>query len=132
MRNKAQFESSLRSKNILIIENNRKMADLVATTLVLAGASTKIVSNSADGLRSFYDSEPDLIFIDADMPNAEGWQLYDHIRGITPVPIIMLTGSESTTISIRKEGRNKHRVEIIRQPFHPNHLLNEAKAILSQ
>ena len=57
-------KESITAKNILIIEDNPEMADLMAATFVFAGATAQIVTNGQEGLRTFFETKPDLILID--------------------------------------------------------------------
>jgi DNA-binding response OmpR family regulator len=45
-----------------------------------------------DGLRAFYERQPDLVVLDLDLPDAEGLDVLATIRALSDVPVIALTG----------------------------------------
>lgn len=48
--------------------------------------------NGNDGLRAFYESQPDLVVLDLDLPDADGLEVMTTIRALSDVPLIALTG----------------------------------------
>jgi DNA-binding response OmpR family regulator len=47
-----------------------------------------------DGLRAFYECQPDLVVLDLDLPDAAGLDILTTIRALSDVPVIALTGHE--------------------------------------
>jgi DNA-binding response OmpR family regulator len=58
------------------------------------GARTELVraENGNDGLRAFYDGQPDLVVLDIELPDADGLEILATIRALSDVPVIALTG----------------------------------------
>lgn len=48
--------------------------------------------NGNDGLRAFYERQPDLVVLDLDLPDADGLEVMATIRALSDVPLIALTG----------------------------------------
>jgi DNA-binding response OmpR family regulator len=46
-----------------------------------------------EGLRAFYDLQPDLVVLDLDLPDAVGIDILATIRALSDVPVIALTGN---------------------------------------
>jgi DNA-binding response OmpR family regulator len=45
-----------------------------------------------DGLRAFYERQPDLVVLDVELPDADGLDILATIRALSDVPVIALTG----------------------------------------
>jgi DNA-binding response OmpR family regulator len=50
--------------------------------------------NGEDGLRAFYERQPDLVVLDLELPDAEGLDILATIRALSDVPLIALAGGE--------------------------------------
>ena len=51
-----------------------------------------ITSNSgASGMQKFNETNPDLVILDLMMPGMDGWQVCQDIRGISRIPIMILS-----------------------------------------
>jgi DNA-binding response OmpR family regulator len=59
-----------------------------------AGAELVRAENGNDGLRAFYERQPDLVVLDLDLPDADGLDVLATIRALSDVPVIALTGHE--------------------------------------
>jgi DNA-binding NtrC family response regulator len=58
--------------NILIVDDDREIAETLAELLTPAGHLTRTASNGAEGLRMIADRVPDLILLDVEMPILDG------------------------------------------------------------
>ncbi|HVV90663.1 MAG TPA: response regulator transcription factor [Solirubrobacterales bacterium] len=60
------------------------------------GARTELVraDSGGDGLRAFYESRPDLVVLDLELPDAEGLDVLATMRSLSDVPVLALTGDE--------------------------------------
>jgi DNA-binding response OmpR family regulator len=58
------------------------------------GAGTELVraANGIDGLRAFYERQPDLVVLDLELPDADGLEILATMRALSDVPVIALTG----------------------------------------
>jgi DNA-binding response OmpR family regulator len=63
----------------------RGHADRARTELVRA-------ENGGDGLRAFYERQPDLVVLDLDLPDADGLDILATMRALSDVPVLALTG----------------------------------------
>jgi DNA-binding response OmpR family regulator len=69
-------------------------------SIVLRGLSERAraewvrADNGNDGLRAFYERQPDLVLLDIDLPDADGLDVLATIRALSDVPVIALTGSD--------------------------------------
>jgi DNA-binding response OmpR family regulator len=47
-----------------------------------------------EGLRAFYERQPDLVVLDLELPDAEGLEILATMRALSDVPVLALTGDE--------------------------------------
>jgi DNA-binding response OmpR family regulator len=50
--------------------------------------------NGNDGLRAFYERQPDLVVLDLELPDADGLDILATMRALSDVPVLALTGDE--------------------------------------
>ncbi len=65
----------------------RGLSDRARTELVRA-------ENGNDGLRAFYERQPDLVVLDLELPDADGLDVLATMRSLSDVPVLALTGDE--------------------------------------
>jgi DNA-binding response OmpR family regulator len=69
-------------------------------SIALRGLSEKArvdvvrADNGNDGLRAFYERQPDLVVLEIELPDADGLDVLATIRALSDVPLIALTGCE--------------------------------------
>lgn len=85
--------------NILIIEDNIEQAERLRDMICYSLSYTVILSFSGtDGLDKAENLTPDLIILDLELPDMDGFEICKKIRGnpkIRNTPIIMLTGTKT-------------------------------------
>lgn len=64
----------------LIIEDNREIGDIYATTLQMAGFETEMVYDGKLALDKLDQRLPDLIILDMNLPQVSGHYIYKTIR----------------------------------------------------
>lgn len=64
----------------LIIEDNREIGDIYATTLQMAGFETETVLDGKLALDKLDERAPDLIILDMNLPQVSGHYIYKTIR----------------------------------------------------
>jgi DNA-binding response OmpR family regulator len=57
-----------------------------------AGTEFVRAENGNDGLRAFYECQPDLVVLDLDLPDSDGFEVLATIRALSDVPLIAITG----------------------------------------
>jgi DNA-binding response OmpR family regulator len=113
---------------ILIVEDDKKTASLVALYLEREGFRTLLAS---DGLRALELAErykPAFIILDLMLPRLDGWEVCRQLRQTSNVPILMLTarGEEVDRVSGLTLGADDY----VAKPFSPRELVARVKAIL--
>jgi two-component system phosphate regulon response regulator PhoB len=81
-------------KKILLVEDDKALADVYISRLQLEGLNVRHVANGEEALSAALDYKPDLIVLDAMMPKISGFDVLDILRN-TPetmnMRVIMLT-----------------------------------------
>lgn len=116
------------SEHILIVDDEKEIADLV--TLYLENENFKVFKcyTSADALRCIKNEKIDLAILDVMLPDINGFQLCQEIRKNHNYPVLMLTakGEEIDKITGLTLGADDY----ITKPFLPLELVARVKAQL--
>jgi len=91
-------------KRIVVVEDERDMADLVAARLRREGYHVTVAHDGAEGLNLIRSNPPDMALLDIMLPGMSGTEIAAAMRSdarTTHVPIIMLTAkSEESDIVV--------------------------------
>ncbi|MCY7298007.1 MAG: response regulator, partial [Ilumatobacteraceae bacterium] len=79
---------------MLIVEDDADYRDVLAHTLGAICRSVRTASPLADAIRECTVNAPDLVLLDLGLPDGDGADLLRRLRGLTDVPIIVLSGRE--------------------------------------
>jgi DNA-binding response OmpR family regulator len=116
---------------ILLVEDDRDIAELVERYLQKAGFATEVLSSGRDALKALAERPPDLLILDLMLPQVDGLEICRVARGnsrTAAIPIIMLTArvDESERIVGLEIGADDY----IAKPFSPNELVARVRALL--
>jgi DNA-binding response OmpR family regulator len=116
---------------VLVVEDDRDIAELVERYLQKAGFATELLSSGRDALKALADRPPELLILDLMLPHVDGLEICRAARSnsrTAAVPIIMLTarGDESERIVGLEIGADDY----IAKPFSPNELVARVRALL--
>ena len=85
-------------------------------------------SDGEQGLRVFYEHDPDVVVLDVTMPRKNGFEVLRDIRRVSDVPVIMLTARGEDTDQVR--GLELGADDYVIKPFSHLALLARIKAVL--
>ena len=116
-------------KKILLVEDDKKISELVKQSLVNEGY---FVDQSFDGESGYYkiiEDQPDLVILDIMMPKMNGYKVCAKVReiGVT-TPIIMLT-AKSGEYDV-EEGLDTGANDYLKKPFSTVELLARIRRLL--
>jgi len=113
-------------ERVLIVEDDRALADLMALYLRAAGFEVQVAFTGTDGVRMAAEGWPHLVLLDLMLPELDGWEVCRHIRRTSRVPILMVTarGEEDDRLRGFEEGADDYVVK----PFLPRELVARVKA----
>ena len=117
-----------KKKKILIVEDEKNIAQVLAFNLMQAGYEYDIASDGEEGLRKALKGNFDLILLDIMLPKMDGYTVCRGIRMRLDTPIIMVTAKEEDVDKIL--GLDLGADDYVTKPFSVNVLLARIKANL--
>lgn len=116
--------------NILIIEDDRDIAEVERDYLIINGFNADITDNGITGIDRVKQGDYDLVLLDLMLPGLDGFTVCKKLREITDIPILMVTARKEDIDKIRGLGLGAD--DYIEKPFSPNVLVARVKANLAQ
>lgn len=118
----------LAQKQVLVVEDDVKTADIVRAYLETDGYRVVTVHNGEDGLNAARRNPPDLVVLDLLLPQLSGIDVCRALRNESPVPIIMLTAL--STERDKLGGLDLGADDYMTKPFSPRELVARVRAVL--
>ena len=115
-------------KRILIIEDERPMAEAVRFNLEKEGYEVDIALDGETGWKMFEAGPYDIIILDLMLPGMDGMEICRQVRQEGSTPIIMLTAKDSDVDKIL--GLEMGADDYMTKPFNMRELLARIKAVL--
>ncbi|MCL4274861.1 MAG: response regulator transcription factor [Anaerolineales bacterium] len=79
------------NKKVLVIDDDPELGQLIDAILKPLGLTAYLSYSGMDGLKKAYAIHPDLIILDINMPDLNGFEVCSRLREFSNVPILMLT-----------------------------------------
>lgn len=116
------------SKKILVVDDEKKIVNVVRGYLEQAGFGVVTASNGKQALVVFRHEKPNLVLLDLNLPEMDGLDVARTIRKEASVPIIMLTARVEETD--RLIGLELGADDYIVKPFSPREVVARVRAVL--
>jgi two-component system, OmpR family, response regulator BaeR len=113
---------------VLVVEDEPKLAKLLAEYLEASGCLTACVANGDLAVARVRTMNPDLILLDLMLPGTDGLTICKEVRAFSDVPIIMLTARVDEID--RLLGLELGADDYICKPFSPREVVARVKAVL--
>ncbi|MEJ2470959.1 MAG: response regulator transcription factor [Desulfuromonadales bacterium] len=113
---------------VLIVEDDRNTATLIATYLEREGFATRTLHDGAEALAQVRRQPPGFVILDVMLPGVDGWEICRELRKLSDVPILMLTAREEEIDRVL--GLSLGADDYVVKPFSPRELVERVKAIL--
>jgi DNA-binding response OmpR family regulator len=84
-------------RRILVVEDERAIADAVAARLRAEGFLVQVVGDGPSAVAAVRQSPPDLMILDIMLPGFDGLEVCRRIQAERPVPVLMLTARDDET-----------------------------------
>jgi DNA-binding response OmpR family regulator len=113
---------------ILVVDDDDTTRELLRGMLERSGHEVREARDGRAGLRDLYATAPDLVILDVEMPQLDGWQTLERIRDLSDVPVLMLTARQAELERVRglKGGADDYVVK----PFGQQELAARVQALL--
>ncbi len=115
---------------ILIVEDDRAIAEIERDYLELNGFQVDIAKDGNAGYEKSMSGKYDLILLDLMLPGMDGFTLCQKCREKLDIPILMVTARQEDVDKIRGLGMGAD--DYIEKPFSPSVLVARVKANLQQ
>src|SRR4051812_5405122 len=106
--------------HLLIVDDDRRIRDLLSRFLAGEGYRVTTADNSAEARAKLGGLHFDLLILDIMMPGESGFDLAKSLRKTSTVPILMLTARHETEMRI--EGLEIGADDYVAEPFEPREL----------
>jgi two-component system, OmpR family, phosphate regulon response regulator PhoB len=120
-------------QKILIVEDERDIADLVGFNLERAGYQVLKAHDGITGAEMTIQQRPDLVILDLMLPGKDGYGVFKEIRRDSrsrDIPVIMLTARAQTEDRI--QGLEAGADDYLTKPFSPKELMLRVQAVLKR
>ena len=114
--------------SVLIIEDDKNIAELLQMYLEKEGYAVTIATDGGQGLAKFRAIHPDLVLLDVMMPVMDGWAVCRAIRAEGQTPVIMLTAKSE--VDDKVTGLKTGADDYITKPFEMKEVLARIEAVL--
>lgn len=118
-------------RHILIVEDERDVAEMVAFNLRKAGYLASVANAGREALAAVRRARPDLILLDLMLPEISGLELAQRLRadpGTASIPIIMVTARAGESDQLQGLGAGAD--DYVTKPFSTKVLLARVAAVL--
>ena len=116
------------AERVLMIDDDRRLAEMVSDYLGGAGFRLTIAGTARDGEALLKRETFDAIILDLMLPDADGLDLCRRLRGVSDLPILMLTARGEPMD--RVVGLEVGADDYLAKPFEPRELLARLRAVL--
>ena len=116
------------NERILVVDDEKAIADLVGIYLTKEGFDVQIAYSGAGAAKAILEQEFDLALLDVMLPDIDGFELLRTIRSSHTYPVIMLTARDAQQDKI--EGLSLGADDYVVKPFSLAVLYAKALALL--
>ena len=113
-------------ENVLVVDDHPEIRDLMVKILERRGYRVSTASDGHDALTQFALVRPDLVITDLSMPGLNGYQLCRLIRGISSVPVLIMSAQKGVEERVYEMGADA----FVSKPFDMEALWAEIDELL--
>ena len=117
-----------RQRRLLVVEDDRAIADAVVRRLVAEGHAVDVVHDGLEAVRAAERAAYDLVVLDVMLPGLSGLEVCRRVQERAPVPVLMLTARAEE--ADRLIGLSVGADDYLTKPFSPRELVARVAALL--
>lgn len=122
------MDKGLKNYQVLIVEDERRIARFLQMELEHEGMNTAIEDNGRRAYERIMQENYDLVLLDVMLPDMDGFTICRKVRELSQVPIIMLTAKDD--IDDKVQGLDIGADDYITKPFATPELLARMRVVL--
>lgn len=116
------------NKQLLLVEDDSKLAELTSEFLSLNGFDVKIIDNGNQAIDYIINQQPEAVILDIMLPGADGLTVCREVRERYQGPILMLTAMDDDIDEV--VGLETGADDYLTKPVKPRVLLAHLRALL--
>ncbi len=110
---------------ILVVDDERVIADTLSTILTLSGFETRTAYSGEQAITMAGELKPNVLISDVSLKGMNGIEAAIQILGWVPAcKIILFSGQASTVDLLRDSQERGYKFEVLSKPVHPRTLLD--------
>jgi len=113
---------------ILCVADDEYLTDLLRYALAREGFEVRMAHTGRDALRLIRSESFDLVILDVDIPDMNGFKVLSSLRTFSQIPVVMLTARSQDEDIIAGFGQGAD--DYVAKPFSVQVLINRIKAVL--
>ncbi|MDO5518295.1 MAG: response regulator transcription factor, partial [Clostridium sp.] len=117
-------------KKVLIVEDDKSIAELEQDYLEINGFETVIAQTGIMGMELALNHDFDLVLLDVMLPGKDGFEICQEIRKVKETPIILVTAKKDDIYKIKGLGIGAD--DYIVKPFSPSELVARVNAHIAR
>ncbi len=114
--------------SVLVVEDEATLARALAINLRARGFDVGIAANGRTALEKVAETHPDVVILDLGLPDLDGIDVLEGIRGWSSVPVIVLSARSTGTEKVLALDAGAD--DYVTKPFEMNELLARIRAAL--
>ena len=121
------------ARRILVVDDQHEILDVTATVLGQAGFEVSTSKSGFDALRRLADESFDLLLLDINMPEVDGWEVLRMVRAderLARLPVVMF--SVKGELHDKIQGMQEGAVDYITKPFVVDELLARVRRVFDE
>lgn len=113
---------------VLVVDDEPQIRRFLDISLRAQGYAVAAVDTGTEALRAIAAGNADLVILDLGLPDQDGLDVLKALRGVSPVPVIVLTvrASEAEKVKVLDAGANDY----VTKPFGIQELMARVRALL--
>lgn len=116
---------------ILLVDDNRQLREMVSSILYREGFLYMDMADSVASAESYFEKkQPDLVILDINLPDGDGFSLMQKIRTVSEVPVLFLSARDEDCDRLLGLGLGAD--DYMVKPFLPRELILRISAILKR
>jgi DNA-binding response OmpR family regulator len=113
---------------ILCVDDDQYLTDLLRYALAREGFEVRMAHSGRDALRLIRAESLDLVILDVNIPDMNGFKVLSSLRTFSQIPVVMLTARSQDEDIIAGFGQGAD--DYVAKPFSVQVLINRIKAVL--